>query len=409
MAVGIKDITSLEKIDGIKLGSAAAGIRYQDRNDLLVIIASEGSRFAGVFTQNKFSAAPVIIARKHMLVTEPRACLINAGNANAGTGTQGELDAIASCQALSEQLNIDVESVLPFSTGVIGEKLAVDKLAAAIPACAQNLSEAGWVSAAHTIMTTDMVAKGCSQKIELDGQTVTITGITKGSGMICPNMATLLTFVATDALIDKQLLQEILKQVVEQSFNRITVDGDTSTNDSCMLIATGRAGINEITNKQDKNYQLFYEALKKVFITFITLAQSVIRDAEGATKFVTINVANAVSDSDAQEAALTVAHSPLVKTALFASDANWGRILAALGRANVSALEIQKVNLAINGVAILKNGEINKDYSEDQGQDAMSQEDIIIDIDLGLGKGKSRIWTSDLSHDYIRINAEYRS
>lgn len=406
MAVGIKNITSLETIAGIKLGSVAAGIRYQGRDDLLVILADEGSRFAGVFTQNKFSAAPVVIARKHMLVTEPRACLINAGNANAGTGDQGEQDAIASCRALSESLDIKPESVLPFSTGVIGEALPVDKISAAIPGCVEKLGKENWVSAARTIMTTDTVAKGCSKKIKLGDQEITITGVTKGAGMICPNMATLLSFVATDAFVDKQLLQEILKDVVEESFNRITVDGDTSTNDSCILIATCKAGNKEIKNKHDTDYEILFGALKEVFVT---LAQSVIRDAEGATKFVTINVTNAASNTDALEAAFTVAHSPLVKTALFASDPNWGRILAALGRAKLSTLEIQKVNLAINETVVLKLGEINKEYTEEQGQAAMSQEDIVIDIDLGIGDGEARVWTSDLSHEYIRINAEYRS
>lgn len=406
MAVGIKSITSLETITGIKLGSAAAGIRYQGRDDLLVMMADEGSCFAGVFTQNKFSAAPVAIARKHMQAIEARACLVNAGNANAGTGAQGERDAVKTCRVLSASLNIELESVLPFSTGVIGEILPVDKISAAIPACVQNLREDSWVSAAHAIMTTDTVAKGCSQKVKLNGQIVTITGITKGSGMIFPNMATLLTFVATDALVDKQLLQEILKDVVEESFNRITVDGDTSTNDSCVLIATGKISHKEIKNKNDENYNLFFGALKELFIS---LAQSVIRDAEGATKFVTINVTHAVSDTDALEGAFTVAHSPLVKTALFASDPNWGRILAALGRAHLSALEIQKVNLAINGISVLKQGEINNKYTEDLGQAAMSEEDIVIDIDLGIGAGKAKVWTSDLSHEYIRVNAEYRS
>ncbi|MFV1992975.1 MAG: bifunctional glutamate N-acetyltransferase/amino-acid acetyltransferase ArgJ [Acidiferrobacterales bacterium] len=406
MAVGLKNITALEKISGIKLGSAAAEIRYQDRDDMLVILAEEGSRFAGVFTQNKFSAAPVVISRKHLQVSEPRACLVNAGNANAGTGSRGEQDALDCCQVLAQNLGIKMESVLPFSTGVIGETLPVSKMSAAIPACLDNMSADGWVSAAHTIMTTDTVAKGVTSKVKLNGGEITITGITKGSGMICPDMATLLSFVATDACIEKTLLQETLEDVVAESFNRTTVDGDTSTNDSCILIATGKCSHTEITNRDDENYALFHKALKKVFIY---LAQAIIRDAEGATKFVTINVINAASDSDATEAAKTIAHSPLVKTALFASDPNWGRILAALGRAHLSDMDIQKVNLSINGVTVLSNGQVDAAYTEEQGQAAMTQEDIVIEVDLALANGSSRVWTSDLSHEYIRINAEYRS
>ncbi len=406
MAVGLKHITVLENVAGIKLGSAAADIRYQDRDDLLVILADEGSRFAGVFTQNKFSAAPVVISRRHLQGFEPRACLVNAGNANAGTGRQGEQDALDCCQALAQDLGISVESVLPFSTGVIGETLPVDKISGAIPACLANMSADGWVSAAHTIMTTDTVAKGITSKVKLNGGEVTITGITKGSGMICPDMATLLSFVATDACIKKALLQEVLEEVVAESFNRTTVDGDTSTNDSCILIATGKSNHKEITNRDNENYALFYEALKKVFIY---LAQAIIRDAEGVTKFVTINVINAASDSDATEAAKTIAHSPLVKTALFASDPNWGRILAALGRAHLSDMDIEKVNLSINGVTVLSMGQVDNAYSEEQGQAVMSQQEINIEVDLALASGKATVWTSDLSHEYIRINAEYRS
>ena len=406
MAVGLKNITMLEKVAGIKLGSAAAGIRYQDRDDLLVILADKGSRFAGVFTQNKFSAAPVVISRKHLLASEPRACLVNAGNANAGTGSQGEQDALACCQALAKNLDINVESVLPFSTGVIGETLPLKKISAAIPVCQKNMSADGWLSGAHTIMTTDTVAKGITSKVKLNGGEITITGIAKGSGMICPDMATLLSFVATDACIEKTLLQETLEDLVTESFNRTTVDGDTSTNDSCILIATGKCNLKEITGRDDENYALFQQALKKVFIY---LAQAIIRDAEGATKFVTINVINAVSDIDALVAAKTIAHSPLVKTALFASDPNWGRILAALGRAPLSDMDIEKVTLGINGVTVLSKGQVDDAYTEEQGQAVMAQEDITIEVDLALGDGKSSIWTSDLSHEYIRINAEYRS
>lgn len=405
MAVGLKSPKVLLPVAGIRLGAAAAGLRYQDRSDLVVIEIGPGANTAAVFTQNRFAAAPVIVAKEHFASTAPRALLINAGQANAGTGQAGIDVARQSCQLVADQLKCSPESVLPFSTGIIGDAPPLEEMGAALPECVTNSSEEAWVSAAFGIMTTDTVAKGSSRTVTLDGKTVTITGITKGSGMIHPNMATMLAFVGSDVAMDPALLQRSLGNAVKQSFNRITVDGDTSTNDACVLIASGAARL-ELLAVDSPAYQLWYEALCEVMLE---LAQAIVRDAEGATKFVTVQVEEGRTENDCLKVAFTVAHSPLSKTALFASDPNWGRILAAVGRAPIDSLNIDKVSLYLNNVCVLVNGDIAVDYTEERGQAAMAPEEIVIRIGLGAGNASASVWTSDLSHEYIRINAEYRS
>lgn len=405
MPVGLKSPETLLSVAGIRLGAAAAGLRYLDRSDLVVIVIEPDANTAAVFTQNCFAAAPVIVAKEHFTSAAPRALLINAGQANAGTGQAGIEAARQSCQFVADQLGCSPESVLPFSTGVIGDAPPLDKMVAALPECVANSNEDAWVSAAFGIMTTDTVAKGCSRTITLDGQTVTITGIAKGSGMIHPNMATMLAFVGSDIAMDPALLQRSLGNAVKQSFNRITVDGDTSTNDACVLIASGAAKLESLA-VDSPAYQLWYEALCEVLLE---LAQSIVRDAEGITKFVTVQVEEGRSEDDCLAVAFTVAHSPLTKTALFASDPNWGRILAAVGRAPIDNLDVDKVSLHLNDVCVLEKGDIATDYTEERGQEAMAPDEITIRIGLGAGKTSASVWTSDLSHDYIRINAEYRS
>jgi len=405
MPVGLESPATLLPIAGIRLGVVAAGLRYQGRPDLVVVEIEPGANTAAVFTQNRFAAAPVIVAKKHFASTTPRALVINAGQANAGTGGTGIAVARQSCQAVADQLGCSPESVLPFSTGIIGDAPPLDKLEAALPECIKKSEEDAWVAAAHGIITTDTVAKGCSRTVTLDGQTVTITGIAKGSGMIHPNMATMLAFVGSDIAMDPALLQRSLDTAIKHSFNRITVDGDTSTNDACVLMASGTAKLEPLL-QDSVAYQLWYEALCEVLLQ---LAQAVVRDAEGATKFVTVQVEEGRSEDDCLTVAFTVAHSPLTKTALFASDPNWGRILAAVGRAPIDDLDVDKVSLHLNDVCVLAKGDIAADYTEERGQEAMAQEEIVIRIGLGVGKTSASVWTSDLSHEYIRINAEYRS
>lgn len=405
MSVGLESPETLLPVAGIRLGAAAAGLRYQGRPDLVLIEVEQGATTAVVFTQNRFAAAPVIVAKEHFAATTPRALLINAGQANAGTGEAGIAAARQSCQMVADQLGCSPEAVLPFSTGVIGDAPPLDKLGKALPECVANSGEDAWVNAAHGIMTTDTLAKGCSRTIEMDGKPVTLTGIAKGSGMIHPNMATMLAFVATDATLDPALLQTSLAQAVDRSFNRITVDGDTSTNDACVLMASGTASLEPLTQSSPA-YRLWYQALCEVLLE---LAQAVVRDAEGVTKFVTVQVEEGISEQDCLDVAFTVAHSPLTKTALFASDPNWGRILAAVGRAPIDKLDVARVSLHINDVCVLDKGNVASDYSEDRGQAAMAPEEIVLRIGLGAGSASASVWTSDLSHEYIRINAEYRS
>ena len=398
---------SILPVNGIRIGSTAAGIRYQGRDDLVVIECQSGTNCAAVFTRNRFSAAPVQIAKKHLSQTSPRALLINSGNANAGTGEQGILNAIECCCMLADDLGCDVSEVLPFSTGVIGEQLPVQAFRQALPNCLKNLSADAdaWARASETIMTTDTVAKLFSRKADIGGTEVTVTGMSKGAGMIRPDMATMLAYIATDAVIDKTVLQRLLNEATRMSFNRITVDGDTSTNDACTLLATGTAKMAAIT-ENSKEYEQFSSVLTALMQQ---LAQAIIRDAEGATKFITINVTGGESEDDCLAVGYTVAESPLVKTALFASDPNWGRILAAVGRAPVSKLDISQVNIMLNALRIVTAGEPDVSYTEEAGQKAVASSDITIDIELGNSDQEITIWTSDLSHEYVRINAEYRT
>lgn len=404
MAVGLKEPQRLLPIRGIKVSAIAAGIKQSDAKDLVLFELVESSRCVAVFTRNLFCAAPVKLARQHLSEHTPRYLLINSGNANAGTGQQGMDDTQQCCQIVADHAQCQAAEVLPFSTGVIGENLPVEKFNASMYQLVAALEEDAWIEAGQGIMTTDTLMKGISKQIELGGKTITITGIAKGSGMIRPDMATMLSYVATDLAISQVLLQQCLETAVKQSFNSITVDGDTSTNDACVLVATGLAGNTEISN-EDNDYRLIENAVVEV-CQF--LAQAIIRDGEGATKFITLDVINASSYQDARDIAYTIAHSPLVKTALFASDPNWGRILAAVGRSGVD-LDLNRLEIFLGDVCIVNQGGRATSYTEAQGQAVMSQDEITIRIDLHAGENSTRIWTSDLSYDYVRINAEYRS
>ncbi|AOV17907.1 bifunctional ornithine acetyltransferase/N-acetylglutamate synthase [Acidihalobacter aeolianus] len=405
MAVGLGMPGRLLPVDGLRLGVAPAGIRYRERNDLLIIAAEEGTCGAAVFTRNAFCAAPVQLARKHLAMFAPRYLLVNAGNANAGTGDAGMAAARETCHILAERAGCAPEAVLPFSTGVIGEPLPVEKFPEGIACALDDLRADGWLDAARTIMTTDTLPKACSRQTTISGRKVTLTGIAKGSGMIHPNMATLLVFVGTDAGLSQTLLDRALRKAVDGSFNSITVDGDTSTNDACILLATGKSGL-LIEDETSQDYATFAGLLADLCRE---LAQAVVRDGEGATKFVTIEIDTAYSVEEARQVAFAVAHSPLVKTALFASDPNWGRILAAVGRSGLVDLDAGRVDLEINGVRIATAGGRDPGYTEAQGQEALAQADLLIRIALARGTAKTRVWTTDLSHEYVRINADYRS
>ena len=403
MAVGLKAPATLHPVKGIRLSAAHSGIKQDSAvRDLVLVEIAEGSSVAAVFTQNRFCAAPVIVARRHLMeVSAPRFLLINSGNANAGTGNDGIDVAEKTCVAVAQIAQVDPAAVLPFSTGVIATALSHEKITAAVPALHASLHAGNWLQAATGIMTTDTLPKAFSKQLKVDGRLVSITGMSKGSGMIKPDMATMLSYVATDAAIDPDELQALLHRLVAGSFNSITVDGDTSTNDACVLIATGASGV-RISSRQDD----FVAALTEVFEQ---LAQAIIRDGEGATKFVTIEVEQALSEDDAREVAYCVAHSPLVKTALFASDPNWGRILAAIGRARIERLDIERIDLYLGATCLLKNGLPDPAYTEAMGQAAMDDEAITIRVNLNQGSDSARIWTTDLSYDYVKINAEYRS
>jgi len=403
MAVGENALPELKRVPGIRIGTANAGIKQTQRDDIAVVAMCEDSSCAAVFTQNAFCAAPVLLAREN-LQNNPRWLLINSGNANAGTGRQGLLDAQSTCAALADLTGTQADAVLPFSTGVIGEPLPAKKITAALPAALETLSENAWQEAARAIMTTDTFAKGSSREVSIDGRTMTITGIAKGAGMIQPNMATMLAFLGTDAKIARPLLQQCLQQAVEQSFNRITVDGDTSTNDACVLMASGCSAVPEIT--RDHGYEAFAEAVLQVCQN---LAEAIIRDGEGATKFICIVVQRAATEQEALQVARTIAHSPLVKTAFFASDPNWGRILAAVGRAGISDLDIDRIVMYLGDVCIVRNGGRADDYREADGQRVMRREDIDVTVDLGRGEAAGQVLTCDFSYDYVRINAEYRT
>jgi len=399
------EIVDILPVAGIRLASLAAGIKKNGQDDLVVIRIDEPSNCVATFTQNAFCAAPVILSKKHLAQRSPHALLINSGNANAGTGDIGMENAEQSCVWLADILHCQPEQILPFSTGVIGEQLPMSVMHSGINQIASLLSEDNWSAAARGIMTTDTVEKAVSRTFIVDEKKITISGIAKGSGMICPNMATMLSFIATDANVEAEFLQLCLLEVVEHSFNAITVDGDTSTNDACVLIATGKAGNKQI-DRYSEDAGVFIAELNAVCLH---LAQAIVRDAEGATKFVTVTVVQAQSKAEAKNVAYTIAHSPLVKTALFASDPNWGRILAAVGRAGIEQLDISGVNIFLGDVCIVRNGGIDNDYSEEKGQWVMNKHEITITVELNRGSDSATIWTSDLSHDYVRINSEYRS
>ncbi|NOX42192.1 MAG: bifunctional glutamate N-acetyltransferase/amino-acid acetyltransferase ArgJ [Gammaproteobacteria bacterium] len=405
MAVGQTVLPVLLPVEGVCLGATSAGIKSPGRKDLVVISLDKGATCAGVFTQNKFCAAPVIIARQNMSETTPRLFVINTGNANAGTGKQGLSDARAVCSALAALHECQANEVLPFSTGVIGEIYPLETVKSGLPGTYQALNKNGWVDAANGILTTDTFAKGASKKISIDGHAVTVTGIAKGSGMIRPDMATMLAFIATDVAISKKLLDQCLQTSVAASFNRITVDGDTSTNDACILMATAKSNL-PLIKEENEVYRKVCDAIAEVCEQ---LAQAIVRDGEGATKLITIDVFEGTSEQECKEVAYTIAHSPLVKTAFFAKDPNWGRILAAVGRADVENLDISAMSIFLNDVCIVSNGGRAPGYTEKSGQDVMDLDEITIRVNLGRGLYSARIWTCDLSYDYVRINAEYRS
>jgi len=405
MAVNLPPLPELYPVAGIRLGTTRAGIRKANRRDLVIIECKPGTQAASVFTQNRFCAAPVVVAREHLSKASPRALVINTGFANAGTGEEGLRDARETCSALATQLNCRTEEILPFSTGVIGERLPVDRITAGLPGSLAALAGDGWAEAAHGIMTTDTLPKGSSRRVTIDGKTVTITGIAKGAGMICPNMATMLAFVASDISAPREVLQSALARAADESFNRISVDGDTSTNDACVLLASGESGVS-IPVATGKLFEQFQAALLEVLAE---LSQAIIRDAEGATKFITIEVLNGGTREDALEVAYTIAHSPLVKTAFFASDPNWGRILAAVGRARIDRLDVSKVSIYLDDVCIVEHGARSPSYSEALGQKVMAQSEIRVRVLLGAGEAAARLWTCDFSYDYVKINADYRS
>ncbi|HDS1735680.1 bifunctional glutamate N-acetyltransferase/amino-acid acetyltransferase ArgJ [Pseudomonas sp. BP8] len=405
MAVGLGPLPTLHPVPGFELGIASAGIKRPGRKDVVVMRCAEGSSVAGVFTLNAFCAAPVILA-KQRVQGSVRYLLTNTGNANAGTGAPGLAAAERTCAKLAELTGVDAQAVLPFSTGVIGEPLPVEKIEGALQAALDDLSEDHWAEAATGIMTTDTLPKGASRQFQFDGQTITVTGISKGAGMIRPNMATMLGYIATDAKVAPAVLKDLILDGANKSFNRITIDGDTSTNDCCMLIATGKANVPEVTEAAGA----LFDALKKaVFEVCMEVAQAIVRDGEGATKFVTVQVNGGGNHQECLDVGYAVAHSPLIKTALFASDPNWGRILAAVGRAGVPALDVSLINVFLGDVCIASKGGRSPSYTEEQGSKVMAEEEITIRIELGRGQCSETIWTTDLSHEYVKINAEYRT
>ncbi|MCB2263083.1 MAG: bifunctional glutamate N-acetyltransferase/amino-acid acetyltransferase ArgJ [Candidatus Thiosymbion ectosymbiont of Robbea hypermnestra] len=398
--------TSYPPVPGVLLSATAAGIRYQDRDDLALMALPAGARCAAVFTRNAFCAAPVLVAKRHLTRAAPRYLLINSGNANAGTGDQGLADAAASCAALAELAGCRPEEVLPFSTGVIGEPLPLPKLTAALPEALGRMREAAWPDAARAIMTTDTVPKLASRRFTAAGRTAVVTGMAKGAGMIRPDMATLLAFLATDLAVDQALLQHCLSTAMATSFNAITVDGDTSTNDACVLAAAGTLGNQPLQDPEAPDYPAFCAAVEAVCRE---LATAIVRDAEGATKLVRIRVAEARDAAEARRVADTIAHSPLVKTALFAGDPNWGRILATVGRAELDRLDIAAVRIWLDDLCIVSRGGRDPDYSESAGRTILAREELTIRVALGRGKATTELLTCDLSYEYVRINAEYRT
>jgi glutamate N-acetyltransferase/amino-acid N-acetyltransferase len=406
MAVGDLTMPVMHPVNGVRIGITEAYIRYKNRRDLVVFEIAEGAETAAVFTTNAFCAAPVQVARQNLAAARTRYLVINTGNANAGTGPTGMSSALRSCAALGELANVAAEAVLPFSTGVIGEQLPIAKLEAGLPGALAALQADNWPAAATGIMTTDTLPKGASEQFTVDGVTYTLTGISKGAGMIRPNMATMLGFVATDVAVERGLLQQLLREVTEMSFNRVTIDGDTSTNDACVLVATGAAGNAPLAARSGTLYEAFHAALTRVFLR---LAQLIVRDGEGATKFMTVRVEGGGNTQECCDVAYAVAHSPLIKTAFFASDPNWGRILAAIGRSGVPELDVSKINVYLDDVCICEDGGAAASYREELGAAVMKQAEITIRIVLGRGEAVDTVWTCDFSYDYVKINADYRS
>ncbi len=398
----------LHPVPGLRIGVTMAGVRKANRRDLVVLVLDEGAAVAGVFTSNRFCAAPVQLCREHLAAGPSglRALLVNTGNANAGTGADGLERARRSCAALAGQLGVAPQQVLPFSTGVIMETLPVERIEAGLPAALAALGEDQWFEAAHGIMTTDTVPKGASRQVAIGGRTVTVTGISKGAGMIRPDMATMLGFVATDAVVQPALLQALLQEAADASFNRISIDGDMSTNDSFVLMATGRAGHAEITSLSSAEGRALRDAVVAVSTQ---LAQAIVRDGEGATKFITVQVQGGRDEAECRRAAYAVAHSPLVKTAFFASDPNLGRILAAVGYAGIADLDQGLIDLHLDEVHVVRAGGRHPDYREEDGQRVMKRSEITVRVDLHRGEAQALVWTCDLSHDYVSINADYRS
>lgn len=410
MAVGDVTMPHMHVVKGVKIGSTQAYVRYPNRRDLVVFEFAEGSQVAGVFTQSAFAAAPVLLSKKHLnessSAQQPRYLIINTGNANAATGKLGLENATKTCAKLAELAHVQPHQVLPFSTGVIGEQLPIERLLNGIQPALDTLDEASWTDAAFGIMTTDTVPKGASEQFELDGITYTMTGISKGAGMIRPNMATMLSFVATDAPISQAMVQQLLQTTVEHSFNRITIDGDTSTNDSCIFVATAQVGGQEIQSRTDPRYTVVLDVLTRIMNR---LAQLIVRDGEGATKFITVTVEGGANTQECCDVAYSISDSPLIKTALFASDPNWGRIVMAIGKAGIQNLDSSKVQVWLGDVQICLDGGANPDYTEEMGAAVMAEKEITIRVDLGRGQAKDTVYTCDLSYDYVKINADYRS
>ncbi|MCC6535098.1 MAG: bifunctional glutamate N-acetyltransferase/amino-acid acetyltransferase ArgJ [Burkholderiales bacterium] len=406
--LSVPDARTLAAVAGIELGVAKAGIRKPNRKDLLVVRIAEGARVAGVFTRNRLCAAPVIVAREHLARSggSIRALVVNTGNANAGTGEAGIADARRVCERTAQLLGCRAGEVLPFSTGVIMERLPVDRIEAGLAVCVADLAGADWLSAAEAIMTTDTVPKAASRQVQIAGARVTLSGIAKGSGMIRPNMATMLGFVCTDARLAPAVLDAAARRAAAQSFNCITVDGDTSTNDAFIVVATGRVAMHEIAQARGEDFERLCAALTELAIE---LAQAIVRDGEGASKFVTLSIEGGRDEDECRKVGYAIAHSPLVKTAFFASDPNLGRILAAIGYSGIEDLDVAALDLYLDDVHVATAGGRHPDYVEEAGKRAMTKSEFCVRVDLHRGPARIRLWTCDLSHDYVTINAEYRT
>jgi glutamate N-acetyltransferase/amino-acid N-acetyltransferase len=403
VAVNLAEPEGLMPVPGVRLAAIRTGIKDAPRDDLALALFDEGTVIAGVYTQSAFAAPPVALAKERLT---PRAWIVNSGNANAATGQPGRADAIAVCDAVARELGLQGDDIQPFSTGVIGERLDVSRICAAIPALVKDLSPDQWLGYGKAILTTDTVTKAVSKRVSVDGTDIILTGVAKGSGMIKPNMATMLGYIACNASVAPDVLEQMVQEVADGSFNRITVDGDTSTNDCFMLAATGKSEMAAITSVTDERYVILQQAVLEVAQS---LAQAIVRDGEGATKFVTITVAGGHHAQECLEVAYTVAESPLVKTALFAGDANWGRFCMAIGRAQVAKLDPNRVSLWLDKVQVASGGLMADDYTEDAGASVLAQDEFRVMIDLGRGDATETVWTTDLSYEYVRINAEYRS